>query len=158
MRADRREPFAFSFAANRDDAGREIEVAVREADQLAHAQAGRVERFQNRAVANFRRLVALRRGEQFADLVGREKVRQLLRLPRIAERLGRIRFGPAFALAEAKEAADRRHPPRDRSLRVAGFVQRGEKATQLVDRDAAGAGVLPSSPARYSASAIRSSR
>ena len=69
--------------------------------------------------------------EQPADLVGREEVRQRAALARIAQRLGRIRLGPAFALAEAEEAPQRGQPPGDRRLGVARLVQGRHVAAQI---------------------------
>ena len=44
------------LAANQQHSAVEIRIAVIHADQLAHAQAGRIERFQNRPVAQSHRL------------------------------------------------------------------------------------------------------
>ena len=154
VRANRREPFAFAFAADANDAGLEIEVAVGEADQLAHAQAGRVERFEDRPIAECRRLVALRRGEQLAHFVGREQVGQLVRLPRVAERLARVRLEPALR-AGRSEKSSARTPAGARSTtwrsrpHAARRRSRAARPTVML----AGSGQLPSSSARYSASA-----
>ena len=77
-------------------------------------------------MARSRRPAAVARGgalEQLADLVARKEVRQVAALPRIAQRTGGVGLRPAFALAKAKEAAQRSQPPRNRRLGVAGLLQ-----------------------------------
>ena len=58
-------------------------------------------------------------------------------LPRIPQRLGRIRLGPAFALAEAEEAAQRGQMPGDARLGVARLVQGRHVAAEIEDRHVA---------------------
>jgi len=129
--AERAEAFFASLAADADDALREIEVAIVEADQFAHAQTGGVERFEDRPITKAHRGVTRRGTKQFANFGGREKVRQLVRLARIAERLGWVVVDPVFALSETIKAAERGQLARDRGFGVTGIVQRGQIAAQF---------------------------
>ena len=76
--------------------------------------------------------------EQAADVFGREKVRQRAAFSRIAERLGRIGFRPAFALAEAEKTPQRGQAPGDGGFGVARLVHGGHVSAQIEHRDIAG--------------------
>ncbi len=106
-RTERGEALFASFTPDADDALGEIEIAVVEVDQFADAEAGGVERFEDCPIAEAHGRFARRGTEQFAYFGGREKVRQLVGLARVAEGLGWIVVDPVFTLREAIKTAER---------------------------------------------------
>ena len=63
VRADRSDPFATPFAANAERSGGQIDVAVVESGQFADAQAGGIEDFQDRSIAQPHQVVGGRSGQ-----------------------------------------------------------------------------------------------
>jgi hypothetical protein len=75
---ERHHALLVALARHAQDAAAQIEVRPVERDQLAHAQAGRVEQLEDDAIAIDQRAVAARRVEQQLDL-GRPQVRASVR-------------------------------------------------------------------------------
>src|SRR5205814_3281119 len=69
-----------------------------------------------------------------------KKVRQLAVGPRIAQRLGWVALGQAFALGEFVKAAQRCEAASDRGLGITRFVQRRDVAAEVEGRNIAGLG------------------
>src|SRR5690606_12193220 len=133
--SDRHDPLASALAARLDHLGREIDVADVERGELAHAQPGRVERLEDRAVTDRLERIALWRVEQALDLVGRQEVRELLLDLRRLDVLHRIGLQVALANEELVEAPDRRELANDRRLLIVLRAKLGEELAHLEGRD-----------------------
>ena len=140
---DGRQPLLAAFAPHAEYRGVEVQVAVVEAHDFADSQSGRVHRLEDRPIAQAHRRVGRRGIEEPAQVFRREEMRQRPPLARIPQRLGRIRFGPAFALAKTEETAQRGQMPGDARLRVARLVQCRHVAAEIEHRHVARRGKPP---------------
>ena len=117
-----------------DDALLEIDAPTLEADRLAHAQAGSIEKLEQSPVAQRPRAHAVRRLDQALDLAWSERARQLLAPP------GQRDVGRGIVLAHAEddqvtvERARGRGLPGDRAGGKPALPEVGEPALHLVRR------------------------
>jgi hypothetical protein len=90
LATERHQPFLRALAAGPQQALAQIDIAQLQPDRLRGPQPTGVHRLQQRPVAERRRLVAARGGQQLLHLGVVEDLGQLLRPPRRAERGGRV--------------------------------------------------------------------
>src|SRR5205085_7957503 len=134
--ADRDDTLLVSLAEGADDPVLEVDVRLREADGLADAQAGAVEKLDERAVAVCARRGACGGFDQPLRLRRRERAREP-RLPaRQVELRGRIVRTRAEQHLVAEERAERGNAARDRCGRESRRAQLGEVRLELLDRRA----------------------
>src|SRR5690606_7825263 len=111
-----------------------VQITVVEPYRFAHAQSGRVHRFQNRAIAQTLWVIARGSLEQPANFVGCQKVRQLAGTPWGSQGLGRIARHQPLAPSRAEETSHGGPSPRDTAFGVASLVQRRHVPTQIKRR------------------------
>ncbi len=115
-RADRDDALLPSFAEDAHDRTAAVDVLPVELRELAHADAGRVQQLEDRAVAGRKRPGRAHAVEDAKHLVDREVRREEALALRGRERRGRIVGALAVAGAMPKEVLERGELPRDRRL------------------------------------------
>ena len=122
LAAERHQALLRALAAGAEEALAQVDVADLEADRLRGAQPAGVHRLQQRPVAQDRRLIAARSGEQELDLGVVEDLRQLLRPAWRAERGGGVvgdQLIPPQVLVERAQAGGLAVDGRGRAGRAA---------------------------------------
>jgi hypothetical protein len=103
--AEQRQPFLLPFAEHPHDAFVEIERLDRHAGALGDTAAGRVEHFEDRAIARTLRRFVERLRQQQVDFAGGEEARHARRGLRALQQLRRILADAAFLLQPRKQPA-----------------------------------------------------
>src|SRR5882724_2151112 len=118
--AQRHQAPLLALAERGDDAARAIDVAERERDELAHAQARGVHQAEHGAIAEAAQRVRWRRLDQRDHLRFSERARQLAAEARTRGKLRRIRAQHALAHQEFAQAASGRQVPSGTAWSQAG--------------------------------------
>ena len=121
---------AIPLAADGGQPAVEVDVVDVQAGQFADAHAGRVERFQDRAVPEPQRRVGRWCCQQPREVFLTQEMRQFLVLARAAQRVGGIGGQHALPAQEATPGTDGRQPPGHGALGVALFAQPGDIRAQ----------------------------
>ncbi len=132
--ADRTQPFALALAAHDGGAGNRIHVLEVQPRQLAHPHPRRVERFENRAVAQALPRAGGRLLQQPHHLLLVEKLRQHSLHPRRGHDGGGILLQDPFAAEKPEKAAHAGEAPGDGALRVRLGAFLGEEPADVQRR------------------------
>jgi hypothetical protein len=146
--AERDQPLAIAFADDAQYALVQVDLAVPQAYQFRHAQPGRVQHLEHRAVAMAEWIGGLRRREQSIDLRFSERARQAPPDFRHCDLRRRVLLDHGLAHEVAEEAPEARELARRRARAGARLHAPGDESEQVVARSAVeGSAALPQ-PAR----------
>ena len=121
--AEQGKALAFSLAAHGGEPCIEVDIVEIEADQLAHAQAGRVQDFEDRPIAQAERMIRRGRLQQRVERIFRQKMRQVLVLPRCPQSFGRVHAHLSLAAQELEPGTHGGNAACNRRLGVCLLVQ-----------------------------------